>query len=423
MNSLILEKQKSQTSFLEKSIIFLLSSFIFIDMLNGVLIENSLLSVSPIFKLFTMILIIIFLSKSVKFIYQFIVFMMLLILYIIIHFYIIKDILITLKGLDWLIKFFTIVLYFAFFTFLIKKKKEKYVYQFLFISFFFLFINFLFGFLGLGYSMYGNGTDYEIGTRGLIFAGNEISAALVICGSTIQMYFIEKKQYFYFFLIGLIMMFMGALLTSKVSILSSILITLIFPLVKASEKFQYLKISKKDFYFSSFILLFIPLISFGVIYYALFVSNLADRLTFFYEKLDLLTLVFSHRNIWAIEAIDIFYHKYNFIEYILGTGQTWFYLISDNKMVEIDLIDFLMSYGILGILISYGFFIYLLIKLFANKQLNPYFGYLLFLVFLIIGMSLTSGHILNSGVAGAIIGATLSLINLKRPNNENTSNL
>jgi hypothetical protein len=398
---------------LESIIIILMCGFILVDMINGYLIRNGIMSISILFKLLILGLIVIDLFRNKILINKIGGLIFILLGYLIIHFFIVSDLLIVLSGLDWLIKFISIVIFYLFFSYLIKNNKEEKIFLFAKYSFIFLVFNFLLGFLGFGYHMYGN-EEAQIGTKGFIFAGNEISAAIIVSGAMLQMRFIENKEYKKFIIIAVLMLTMGGLLTSKVSIIASILITLFFPLIKASENLKYLKMKKQDFYFSSVILIFIPMVSIGVIYYALFVANLMDRLTYFYAKVDLVTLIFSSRNIWAIEAINAFYYQYTFFEYLFGASQGWFSFIGEDKMVEIDFIDFLMTYGIIGVFFSYGFLGFFYYKLIKYKYTNPYYGYLFFILFLIISMSLTSGHILNSGIAGALIGALFSMVNYKK---------
>lgn len=408
---------------LEKIIIIMLYGFILIDMVNGYFIQNGIMSISILYKLLTLGFIVIYLFNSKIFIEKLSGLILILLGYLVIHFFIVSDLLITLGGLDWLIKFISIIVFYLFFSHLLKSNKEKFIFLFAKHSFIFLIFNFVLGFLGFGYGMYRN-AEVQIGTKGFIFAGNEISLAIILSGAILQMKFIEQREYKKLIFVSILMLSMSALLTSKVSIIASILITFCFPFIKVSKQLKYLKLQRQDFYFSTLILIFIPIVSIGFIYYALFISNLMDRLSYFYDKVDLLTLIFSHRNIWAIEALNVFYYKYSFFEYFFGTSQSWFAFISDHKMVEIDFIDFLMTYGIVGVFFSYGFLGFIFYKLIKNKYYNPYYGYLFFMLFLLIGMSLTSGHIINSGVAGALIGSLLTLVNYKKENiNENSFNI
>lgn len=387
------------------------SLFISIDMINGYLIRNGFFSISLILKTLTLVFVIIYLLKNRQTMSYVLILISVILFYLIIHSFILSDILYAIQGLDWLIKFLSIVIFYIFFSRLIIENKEDKVIKIVSYTFVFLIINFIIGYLGYGYPMYGE-EDTAIGTRGLIYAGNEIGAAIIISGAILQMYFIEQRKYLNFLFVGILMMAMGALLTSKVSILASILISLFFPLIKSSEKLKVLKINKKDFKYSFAILSILPLLSLGLIYYALYVSNLMDRFSFFYDKVDIVTLLLSQRNIWALEAIHIFINNYTLSDYIFGMGIEWYKFISENKAVEIDIIDFTMAYGLLGFLLSYGFFVFVLIKSILCKN-NRFRKYIIFISLLILTISCTGGHIFNSGTAGFLIAIVLAYKNYK----------
>lgn len=405
---------------LRKTIVFLLYCFILIDMINGYLLRSGIVSISPFFKFLTLFLIVIYFIKNIALIVQVNLLVLLILLYAVIHSYLLGDPIFAISGLDWIVKFSSIVIFYIFFQKVIDRRKGECIFQFAKYSFVFLLVNFTFGFFGFGYGMYGT-EENSIGTRGFIFAGNEIGAALIVSGAILQMQLIEQRKYWRFVGVGILMIWMGVLLTSKVSIFSSMLLLLSFPMIKAAGKLKYMKIEKKDVFFSSLVILAMPAIASGAIYYVLFFSNLIERLSYFYDKVDIITLLLSNRNIWALEAINIYFDSYSILEILFGSGQSWIYEISDKKMVEIDFIDFLMTYGIGGAVVAYGFFAWILLKLIHN-QTNPYFGYLLLMIVLLLGMSLTSGHIMNSGIAGALIAALLSMVNnkIRLATNENS---
>lgn len=409
-NTSIIEKnhQKSYSLLLAKIVILMLFGFIVVDMLNGYLMMAGYSSIAIIYKLLALFFASLYLLAIGARLPIFGI-TALFSVYLMLHTFILGNPIEVMQGLDWIIKFSAIVIWYLFFKKMIEQNQDKKILLFVYISFGFLTLNFFLAFLGFGFPMYSSIDGDGIGTKGFIFAGNEIGATIIISGALIQMSLLERQKYFLFFVIGSLMLFMGALLTSKVSIFASLLILLFFPLIKTSEKLRSLKINKKDFAFASLILFLLPLLAAYVISYALYESGLIERMNYFYTKLDIVTLLFSHRNVWASEALEAFYNHYSMLEIFIGSGNTWYPYITENKMVEIDLIDFLMSYGIIGILFSYGFLLFILYKLIHKRKTNPYFGYIFFMIFLIIGMSLTSGHILNSGVAGAFIGALFAI--------------
>lgn len=402
----------SYNNFLEKIIVFLFCNFIFLDTINGYLLRNGYFSISLAFKSITLGLVMLYLISKKNTFVKISTIVFILSVYFCIHSLYMSSIATSLKGLDNLIKFLSMVIFYLFFVEMIITGKTDMLIKIAKYSFIFLVINFLLGYLGLGYPMYGDG-DWAVGTKGLIYAGNEIGAVIITSGAILQMYFIEQKRYMVFLFVSILMLSMSALLTSKVSILSALLLTLFFSTIKAMKKIKSLKIAKKDFYFLTAMSICFPLVAFVFIWYALFVSNLMDRFSYFYNKVDIVTFLLSHRNIWAKEAIEVFFNKYNLIEYIFGSNQWWMQFISENKATEIDPIDFIMNYGLFGFFLCYGFSIFIIMQSFKNKN-NPYGNYVAFMVLLLISISCTGGHIYASGTAGFLIAMLHSMVNYRK---------
>lgn len=392
---------------LKNIILYMLFFFIPIDMLNGFMLMNSYPSISFVYKAIVFFLILVFLMFHKKQVFVFFILSTLMI-FLLIHLIMFGDIVAAFKELDWMIKFVGITTYFMFFRQLILTNQSGSLFLFAKLSFLFLVFNFTLAFLGFGYPMYSG----DIGSKGFIFAGNEIGSAVIISGSITLMYVLEQKKYMTSSIISVTMLIIAALLTSKVSILGSLIIILAFPFISSIKQFTNFKLPKESLIFSSTILIIIPILFIGVLYYALFVSNLIERLNYNLDKmdLDLLTLILSHRNIWAVEAWNTYLNQYTILEQLFGSSKVWWYMyITDEKLVEIDAIDFLMSYGIVGVSLVTAFFIFILTQLFKHKKNNPYFLYLLFTYLLLLGLSITSGHIVNSGIAGALIGSLFAL--------------
>lgn len=400
---------------LSKIIIYMLFGFMAVDMLNGVLLKAGYPSISIIYKSVTLFFAILFLLKNNKF-FQIFYITLIFILYFCIHIIIVNDITVTISGLNSLIRFLAIIIWYLYFNILIKDSvHDSYNKAFIFayISFAFLIINFICGYLGFGFSNYNAGEGETMGIKGFLFAGNEVGGAIVSAGALIQITLIEKRKYLFFIIVSILMFIMAALLGSKVSIFGSLLIFLFFPIIKASEKLKNGKIVKKDFVYSIVTISLFPIFLVLVIYYALYVSNLIVRLSFFYDKVDIVTLLLSNRNVWTLEALNLFFNKYSILENLFGSGISWFDYMADKKSIEIDIMDYLMSYGIFGVVIISSFFSHVMHTLFRNRNKNHYFGYTFFSIMLLLSISMTSGHIIDSGTAGALIAAILSLSNNK----------
>ncbi|MEA2019016.1 MAG: O-antigen ligase family protein [Campylobacterota bacterium] len=327
--------------------------------------------------------------------------------YLFLYLLFLDDINSLFSGLNMLIRFSAILLFYLFFIDFVKKENLKYLFNIANFSFSFLVLNIFLGTLGFGYGMYGGDSENAIGTRGFIFAGNEIGGAILTSGAIIMFKLIEEDSYLKFFIFGIVLIAMGGLLASKVSILGAIILFFFFPLLKAFKNFKNFKIPKKDFIYANLMLLSVPIISAYGIYYVLYESNLINRLSYFYEKLDFVTFIFSSRNIWAEEAINVFSNTYSIINIFFGTGVEWFKYISGNKLVEIDPIDFLMNYGVIGFSIVFGTIFYIIFTVIKNN--NPYSIYITFTIFLLLAISSMGGHILASGTSGFLIALLMAL--------------
>jgi hypothetical protein len=391
-------------------LLFLVTYYLLVDSVNGFLLRQGFFSISLLYKflILGMLFLYFFNKQSTQLIIG------ILLLYMLVHTFMIGNPLVAGSGLIFLVRFFLIVMLYQFFLCLLNNHKENHLIYFVKVSYCILVINLLLGGMGFGYAQYGEGRESEIGTRGFLYAGNELVAAVITSGSILLMYLIEKRKYLLFSIIGILTVFMGALLASKASLLATLLIILFFPMIKALSRLNSLKILKSDFYYFSAILFTIPIIAIGSFYYALYMGNLIVRWEYFYNKVDLVTFLMSNRNVWHQQAMDGFINHYTLTQWFFGSGNTWWVYISGNNGTEIDLIDFLMTYGIVGVLITYGFWLYVIKRSFSNRANNPYFGYVVFMLLLLLGLSLTSGHIMNSGIAGPLIAGLLAMANYKR---------
>ena len=406
---MLVNKKIQSNSFLKKIIFFMFLFFIPIDMINGVLIRNNYFSIAIIYKLIVLGLISIYLIKQNKF---FIVFTSILILsiYIVIHTINLDNVEKAINGLNFLVKYLGMLLFYYFFITVIKNTNIDKIFFIVKIAFSFLVLNLILGgVFNFGYPMYGQG-ESSIGSRGFIYAGNEISAALISSGAILMMQYLKLNNYIKFFFIGILMLISSIIITSKVSILGTLLLLLFFPIIKFFSSIEKLKINKKVFIYSIVLSVIMPFISIQAIFFLLYKSNLIERLAYFYNKVDLITLIFSSRNIWAYDAIKVFLQEYSLLELFFGTSLYWQELVPVPKFIEIDLLDFLMTYGLFGVIITYGAILFILFKIFFIKSI--YKHYLTFIILLLVALSLTSGHIFTSGTSGFLFAIIFSMLTL-----------
>lgn len=388
-----------------KAMFFLIVPYLLVDSVNGVLIREGCFSISIIYKLTILTLIFIYLRKRSLVLFVFGV----MAAYFAAHTLILGDPIAAVKGLAFLFKFLAIATFYVFFLQVVRNGNENWVIALAVASFTILAINLILGALGYGYPQYDGGAGTGIGSRGFIFAGNELAGALVVSGALIMMRFMINGQRRAFLFFAVIMVSVSALTTSKVTMLSSLILFLAFPIINAIERKGRGALNRQDKRFLFLVMVVAPLAGLAGISYALFEMNLFARLTYYYSQSDLLTVVFSRRNIWAAQAMKALGFQYSFFQWMFGSSRQWWQYISDTKIVEIDIIDILMTYGIAGVVIVYGFFAAVLGRVLRARKRNPYALYVVFILLLMLGISVTAGHIVYSGIIGPLLGALAAL--------------
>jgi len=253
---------------------------------------------------------------------------------------------------------------------------------------------------------YGN-----IGTKGFFHAGNEISAVLLILSSIIayQLWNIYRNKFLYLGFL-LLNIFLGVLISSKTAVLGIILIFLIIAIDPRKVK---LRINTVLTILVS-VLVLIPTIVYFT-YKLVISSTVMIRLTYFWNKLDLVTFIFSSRNLFVKKMWMYYKNDYTIVQKLIGGGQT-FYESKLGSIVEIDVLDIFFAYGITGALI----FILAIFLLFHKASVlkpntnYPYarLSYIMILILTVI--SLFAGHVYSSGIGGFFIGFVFSLMYYKK---------
>lgn len=392
--------KKFKTSILDITI-YLLYGYLFVDTINGFIIRNYTFSFSPIYKIFILLLMLYILSK--KKIYAPIIFLMFFLILVLLH--LAQGIYSSLE-LFWMLKFIMIVTSLYFFKFLISIKKFYVIKNMFFISFFVISFNMFLGALGYGYAQYGRN---DIGTRGLFYAGNEVGGLLITTSIFILSYFLLKKDFYKYFFVSLLILTLAVLLTSKVALFGSAIVIFILPIINIISTKRGLILSKTSFRIVGIsTIIFLFLVPYAI-YYALYEMNLIARISYWMDKVDLVTLFYSGRNLLANDVLN-FLEKQGISFYtFLGYGYEKIITVA-GRSVELDAVDLFMLYGFVGLVAIYGFFLWIY---FSNRVKNSkvyiYKPYVQFGILFLLLLSVSSGHIVNSGVAGIMIGALMSL--------------
>src|SRR5690606_23036304 len=117
-------------------------------------------------------------------------------------------------------KWFNVPLSFFYFKHLFNRQQTHSTiipnaHKFIRYSLIFLSINMILGILGYGMAFYNHGYSNAIGTKGFIYAGNELTILLLAIGFSIALWCYVNKQFKSYFLFFGLIMFFAFLMTSK----------------------------------------------------------------------------------------------------------------------------------------------------------------------------------------------------------------
>lgn len=277
-------------------------------------------------------------------------------------------------------------------------------------------LNILLKYVGLGFPMY----EYDnTGTTGFFYAGNEISALHLVLYAILAYHLYQiKSAKIYFFIFFLFNLFLGITITSKTAMLGIVLVTAL--IIANPENLKRISFRKIAIWITSIALL-IPLT--GYIAYKLLKDSLImERISYFYNKWDLVTFIFSERNLRVEDMIPIYKNVWTLYEKIFGGGQ-YFYEHQLGNVIEIDLLDIFFAYGIVGAILFIVVIISLFFKAFQQiKRQYPYARLSLLMLFVLVVESSIAGHVFNSGIAGIYIGVCLGLMFYKPAQKSSSSN-
>ncbi len=382
-------------------IVYLIYFYLPIDTLNGILIRNFELSISPVYKIFTLVLMLVYITRQKNYspLKWTIFFILIFIFHLIIGIH-------TSLAFSWGLKFLAIIISFSFFKILLQEGRFDIVKNLAFISFALIGINIFIGLIGFGYAQYARD---DVGTRGLFYAGNELGVLLLVTSLIIlSKFLVEQEMRKYLFFSFLFIVF-AAMLTTKTAVLGQILVVFVLPVIELVHSKRGFILKKRSIKIAGFgfLVMFAGLPA--VAYVVLYELNLIERISYWAGKVDMVTLFFSGRNLLAAEVYEYVKLEGSFYNNLIGYGYDT--LISAvGRSVEIDFIDLFMLFGFIGVLAMYGFFIN---QLFSRSNLSDanfvYKPYVRFGILLLLFLSCMSGHVLNSGLAGIMIGALLSL--------------
>lgn len=390
-------------------IFVLLCGILIIDSINGFLLRtlNIEIHLSQLYKIFLQILLLIRLLSfnNQKFLIAILIFIPLLFSFIINVLLYYSDYLLV-ESIIVFDKFYFSVISFLYFTEMINRQGEIFISKLkkvLSINLLILVLNILIGMLGYGHQQYrGN-----IGTRGFFYAGNEMSALIIVLFSfsLFLIYYENKKKNYYIF--SLIYLTLAVFSSTKVAIVGILLSIVIIPKLNSISNTSILKINLKNA-FKTF--LFISLS--GVLMIIIISrTGILERWSFFYNNKfseSFFSFLLSGRNIEAKEMLNGFFNEYGPLRNLVGIGAGNSEII---RIVEMDFVDIIVNYGFIGLITIYTFLILIFISIY-KKSKNTDYNYAVFSLFiclLLFPISTFTGHIIFSAMAGVFISMISSL--------------
>jgi hypothetical protein len=280
---------------------------------------------------------------------------------------------------------------------------------------------------GFGFSQYGLTSEgVSMGYRGYFISGNEISALFILLYSLFLFHvFYFNRSFWVVFLASFLGLATAALIITKTALVSFLLITLGTPLfihVYRRKPFYVISVYQKTL--AMVILVTILLIS-GILF-SLFKTQIQtnlERLSFNINRAGkIYTFLVSSRNTRFKDSFNLYIDKYNVSEKLFGMG--WRYPIDYIQAkwmgwgsTETDWLDILLSNGIVGVVMIYGFWLYVLVKIWLNflSRRSSYAVPLLISFTLLLANSFFAGHIIYASLVSLYMGFFISVLDISPP--------
>jgi len=285
-----------------------------------------------------------------------------------------------------------------------------------------LFFTLLFALLlslaGFGVSMYEDFEEVGIGYKGYFIAGNELSAFFLIVYAYHLFFVFRKDNNLRTIFTILLALVIAVLMTTKTALLAFILVSVAVPVFYEHYMgktilemiLKYRKILWGGI-FSSIILMFGLFFMFEKMIMA-FVTKLEYA---FNKSGSIITLLLSARDKRYAESFKLF-NEYGLVEKLFGTSVSYRAHYILERMygwgsAETDWLDLLVSYGLVGMLVIYGFWFWVLFLTYRSfrKRLSVYSVPSIISISLLIINTTFSGHIVYSALTGMYLAYFVSL--------------
>ena len=263
--------------------------------------------------------------------------------------------------------------------------------------------------LGIGNSTYGDGTGY----KSLFNANNSLNiVAIVLFIFQVEKTFKEVK--IINIALSLTLVIILLMLGSKTSIMF-IPIYFILKVILDYKYIDFKKIIKPASIIIGAVILIVV-----VFFRDAMISIINRQLYFLKRELDsLITYFLSGRDTFLIAASSNYFSRFTIVTVLFGVGMYFNQWAIANtlgfntiKNIEMDLFDIFFSNGVIGILVTYGYFIYIFVKNFkmnlANRRVAEIISFIAMIIF-----SLLAGHVFPDAMSATFIAMIVTLICLE----------
>mgnify|MGYP004494296507 FL=1 len=264
--------------------------------------------------------------------------------------------------------------------------------------------------------------SYEItksGTLGYYNSANEISGIISILTPIVFMIFNSKGKSILkviYILLYLVVILTIGTKTPLLSLLITIGMTFIYIMIKSYKDKKYKRI------LSSFIIIVIGIISLIILIPTTnFYKNIKVHLDFLKveDVTDIMDngnlidhFIFSQRVTFLTDRKSI-YDNATFQEKLFGIG--YYYNGKKDKQVEMDYFDIYLNHGIIGFIIFFSVYLYILVQATKTKRKLDFNLYMLNVsMLLILFLSLFTGHIITAPAVSLIVVVIIMMLQNRR---------
>lgn len=264
--------------------------------------------------------------------------------------------------------------------------------------------------------------SYEItksGTLGYYNSANEISGIISILTPIVFMIFNSKGKSILkviYILLYLVVILTIGTKTPLLSLLITIGMTFIYIMIKSYKDKKYKRI------LSSFIIIVIGIISLIILIPKTnFYKNIKVHLDFLKveDVTDIMDngnlidhFIFSQRVTFLTDRKSI-YDNATFQEKLFGIG--YYYNGKKDKQVEMDYFDIYLNHGIIGFIIFFSVYLYILVQATKTKRKLDFNLYMLNVsMLLILFLSLFTGHIITAPAVSLIVVVIIMMLQNRR---------